>query len=300
MILGVFFVVQSSQRKSIRTLHTGETVMSTVRRPGAHRAYIREVSKQTTIVRLQGNEAPRSLHCTYLTSYASAGFLFFGTITHVEETIRTLVEGPSWQRNPIRFLILDLTLVAGVDMSAAEAFVRVQRLLASRRVMLVFCGFSLESNVGRSLGNVDLLEMEGVEVFATFSDALECGCLFDEQWWEATDGRFVRDGERLPENVVQQSENGDQGCWYVFIFSSLSLSFLNLAITLLVLPGRQVSSLAFEEAVAATPRNMELIEAGWRTIARGKLYQSRMLINSSSSRFPCRPLATGCRRSGRT
>lgn len=36
-----------------------------------------------------------------------------------------------------------------------------------------------------------------------------------------------------------------------------------------VLPGREASSLAFEEAVAATPRNLELIEAGWRTIARG-------------------------------
>ncbi|KZT66913.1 hypothetical protein DAEQUDRAFT_674125 [Daedalea quercina L-15889] len=206
----VFFVVQSSQRKSIRTLHTGETVMSTVRRPGAHRAYLREVSKQTTIVRLQG-------------------FLFFGTITHVEETIRTLVEGPSWHRNPIRFLILDLTLVAGVDMSAAEAFVRIQRLLASKRVMLVFCGFSLESNVGRSLRNVDLLEMEGVELFATFNDALE--------WTE---------------NVYLRT-------WF---------SSQKTETRAVVLPGRQVSSLAFEEAVAATPRNMELIEAGWRTIAR--------------------------------
>ena len=102
------------------------------------------------------------------------GFLFFGTITHVEETIRTLVEGAAWQRNPVRFLILDLALVAGVDMSAAEAFVRVQRILAARRVVLVFCGFSLESSVGRSLRNVDLLEMDGVELFATFNDALEC------------------------------------------------------------------------------------------------------------------------------
>ncbi|KAH9929173.1 sulfate transporter family-domain-containing protein [Fomitopsis serialis] len=206
----VFFVVQSSQRKSIRTLHTGETVMSTVRRPGAHRAYIREVSKQTTIVRLQG-------------------FLFFGTITHVEETIRTLVEGPTWQRSPMRFLILDLTLVPGVDMSAAEAFVRIQRLLASRRIVLVLCGFSLDSNVGRSLGNVDLLEMEGVELFATFNDALE--------WTENVYLRTWFSSQKTETHAV-------------------------------VLPGREASSLAFEEAVAATPRNMQLIEAGWRTIAR--------------------------------
>lgn len=52
--IGFFFVVQNSQRRSIRAIHTGETAMSTVRRPGAHRAYIREVSRQTMIVRLQG------------------------------------------------------------------------------------------------------------------------------------------------------------------------------------------------------------------------------------------------------
>ena len=102
------------------------------------------------------------------------GFLFFGTITQVEETMRTVVEGPSWQTHPIRFFILDLALVAGVDMSAAEAFVRIQRLLGSKGVVLVFCGFSDTSPIGRALRSVDLLEMDGVELFENFNDALEC------------------------------------------------------------------------------------------------------------------------------
>ena len=129
--------------------------MSTVRRPGSHRAFIREVSKQTTVMRLQG-------------------FLFFGTITHVEETMRTLVDGAEWNANPARFLVLDLSLVAGVDMSAAEAFVRVQRFLAAKQVILVFCGFDAEAPIGRALRSVDLLETDGVELFSTFNDALEC------------------------------------------------------------------------------------------------------------------------------
>lgn len=129
--------------------------MSTVRRPGAHRAYLREVSKQTTILRLQG-------------------FMFFGTIAHVEEAIRALLDEPTWRRSPIRFLVLDLSLVAGVDMSAAEAFVRVRRLLAGKKVVLVLCGCTVDSPVGRGLGNVGLLEMGGVELFETFSDAVEC------------------------------------------------------------------------------------------------------------------------------
>ncbi|KXN84899.1 hypothetical protein AN958_11925 [Leucoagaricus sp. SymC.cos] len=149
-----FFVVQNSQGKSIRVVYTGDTAMSAVRRPSLQRAYIREIAKQTTVLRLQG-------------------FLFFGTITYVEETIRNLIEGPSWQKNPIQFLVVDLTLVAGVDMSASEAFVRVQRLLSAKGVTLVFCGFSADSAVGKSLRSVDVLGAEGVELFSTFNDAME-------------------------------------------------------------------------------------------------------------------------------
>ena len=51
---GFFFVIQNSQLRSIRALHMGDTSMSAVRRPSLQRAYIREVSKQTTILRLHG------------------------------------------------------------------------------------------------------------------------------------------------------------------------------------------------------------------------------------------------------
>ena len=65
----------------------------------------REVSQQTTVLHLQG-------------------FLFFGTIMRVEETIHSLVTESAWVRAPVRFLVLDFALVLGVDLSAAEAFVR--------------------------------------------------------------------------------------------------------------------------------------------------------------------------------
>jgi len=51
---GFFFVVQNSQSRSIRAIFTGDTTMSAVRRPSLQRAYIREISKQTTVLRLQG------------------------------------------------------------------------------------------------------------------------------------------------------------------------------------------------------------------------------------------------------
>ena len=104
----------------------------------------------------------------------TTGFLFFGTISYVEETIRSVVEGPSWSKNPVRFLVLDLSLVHGVDMSSAEAFVRILRLLQQKYIALVFCGFEADSAVGKALQSVDVLGAEGVELFSTFNDAMEC------------------------------------------------------------------------------------------------------------------------------
>jgi len=187
--------------------------MSTVRRPSSQRAYIREVSKQTTVLRLQG-------------------FLFFGTITHVEETIRSLIDGPSWHRNPVRFLVLDLSLVAGVDMSSAEAFVRIQRLLSGKYVTLVFCGFSADSSIAKALQSVNVLGSEGVELFSTFNDAME---------W--TENAYLRAWFRSQKSETQTY----------------------------VLPGRQDADITYEqsavESLVGSPRRSHLHDVGIRTIA---------------------------------
>jgi SulP family sulfate permease len=102
--------------------------------------------------------------------------VFFGTITLVEDEIRKLLDLAIWQHNPIRFLIIDLTLVHGLDFSGAEAFVRVQRLLAAKDVLLILCGAAPTGQVGTALQSVDLWsDKEGVrvEVFASLNDALE-------------------------------------------------------------------------------------------------------------------------------
>ena len=105
---------------------------------------------------------------------SSVGFLFFGTITHVEETIRSVIEAPSWHQHPVKFLVVDLSLVGGIDMSSAEAFVRIHRLLSARCVTLVFCGFEVDSAIGKALSSVEVLGQPGVELFSTFNDAMEC------------------------------------------------------------------------------------------------------------------------------
>ncbi|KAH9989296.1 sulfate transporter family-domain-containing protein [Russula vinacea] len=208
----LFFVVQNSQRRSIRVIHTGEMTLSTVRRPSAHRAYLREVSQQTTVIQLQG-------------------FLFFGTITRVEETIRSLVTESAWIHAPIRFLALDFTLVLGVDLSAAEAFVRMQRLLSGLNVVLVICGAG-DGKIFRALDSVGLLELPDVEFFVTYNDAME--------WTE---------------NVYLRA-------WF---------ESSNVETKPVVLPGRQDSvRLDLQESLPHTPRRAQLRDAGRRTIASGE------------------------------
>ncbi|BEJ14864.1 hypothetical protein CspHIS471_0406310 [Cutaneotrichosporon sp. HIS471] len=153
----VFFVVQSSRRRPIRTVLSGSTAKSTVRRPRAQRAFIQRVGSQTCVMKLQG-------------------FLFFGTIGVVEDEIRKLLDIAEWEHNPIRFLVIDFALVSGLDFSSAEAFVRIQRLLAAKDVLLILCGAAPHSVVGTALRAVDLwADQEGtrVEVFGSLNDALE-------------------------------------------------------------------------------------------------------------------------------
>lgn len=153
----VFFVVQSSRRRPIRTVFSGATAKSTVRRPAAQRAFIQMVGSQTYVMKLQG-------------------FLFFGTIAVVEDEIRKLLDLAMWENNPIRFLIIDFALVGGLDFSSAEAFVRIQRLLAAKDVLLILCGAEPHGLVGTALRAVDLWADEDgsqVEVFRTLNDALE-------------------------------------------------------------------------------------------------------------------------------
>lgn len=66
--------------------------------------------------------------------------------------------------------------LVGVDFSAAEAFVRIQRLLEDKQVVLVLCGCPIDSSVGLALRSVDLWAdgaESKVEVFENLNDALE-------------------------------------------------------------------------------------------------------------------------------
>ncbi|KAI8091871.1 sulfate transporter family-domain-containing protein [Thamnidium elegans] len=129
----VFFVVQNARRsEAIRATFTAQYMRSTVRRLYRQERFLREVGGQIQIVKLQG-------------------YLFFGTIDQVERAIRAMLDEHEWDKHPIRFLILDLQLVQGLDFSAAEAFVRIRRLLRARQVYMIVCNVARKSDEEKAL-----------------------------------------------------------------------------------------------------------------------------------------------------
>jgi SulP family sulfate permease len=151
----VNFVVQTSRKSAIRATFSGEIAGSTVRRPPIQQQYLHEAGQQTLIMKL-------------------GGYLFFGTIVNVENTMRGLIEEEAFNRQPIRFLILDFSRVYGLDFSAAEAFTRINRVLRKRNVQTTISGLNVEGEVGKSLQNVGLFEPEsGVPIFEDLNSALE-------------------------------------------------------------------------------------------------------------------------------
>lgn len=152
-------VYQTSKISAIRASYSGEVAGSTVRRNAAQHRYLRNVGCQ--------------IHVTKL-----ANFLFFGTIVSVEERIRRLIDVEAFNERPIRFLILDMTRVTGIDYSAGEAFNRLNRLFNKKGVTVVMSGLSPDSPVGQSLLQVGLGEEGGdngnpVDMFNELNSALE-------------------------------------------------------------------------------------------------------------------------------
>ena len=150
----VSFVLQTSRISAVRGTLSGGVANSTVRRHPIQHRFLQSAGQQTHVMKL-------------------AGYLFFGTIVGVEKHIREMLN-VQFQQRPIRFLVLDLYNVDGVDFSAAEAFTRVNRLLKAKGVGLVICGITMNGEVGTSLCNVGLFDDEdGVLYCQTLNSALE-------------------------------------------------------------------------------------------------------------------------------
>lgn len=140
----VSLIFQTSRVSAIRGSYSGDIVSSTVRRNPSQHHYLHQVGRQMYIVKL-------------------TGYLFFGTIVSVEAKIRDLLGDSAFARQPIKYLILDMCHVTGLDYSAGEAFNTISRILDNKEVVLILSGVEPESQLGRNLRAVGLGN-NGIEV----------------------------------------------------------------------------------------------------------------------------------------
>ena len=124
LLASLSFVLQTSRVSAIRGNLSGGIANSTVRRHPIQHRFLQSAGQQTHVMKL-------------------AGYLFFGTIVGVESKVRSMLQD-QFQSRPIRFLVLDLYNVDGVDFSAAEAFTRINRILKAKGVELVICGVRMD------------------------------------------------------------------------------------------------------------------------------------------------------------
>lgn len=152
-----FFVIQASRKTPIRAIFSGSIAKSTVRRHYFQQKFLKQVAKQIYVCKL-------------------GGYMFFGTIGRVEKAIRQFLEERTFEENPMRYLVMDFTLVSGVDYSAAETFIRMRRLLDAKVIHLILSGVKDGSDVARSLQCVGMWSdgtEKGVKNFEDLNAALE-------------------------------------------------------------------------------------------------------------------------------
>ena len=135
----VLFVVNYGRIELVREVAFGETYHSNVDRPPAERAALRTSGDLVQILRVNG-------------------FVFFGSANGLLERIRKRVEAA-----PLRFLVIDLRRVTGVDSSGVVAFVKVMHLAEANGFELVFTG--APDQVRKQLGQGGVVESEGIVRF---------------------------------------------------------------------------------------------------------------------------------------
>jgi SulP family sulfate permease len=133
------FAVSYSRIELLHEVAFGETYRSNVDRPPAERAALRTMSERVEVLRVNG-------------------FVFFGSANVLLERIRKRVEA-----GPVRFMLLDLRRVSGVDSSTVASFVKVTHLAEANGFELVLAGAS--DPVREQLARGGVVASEGIVRF---------------------------------------------------------------------------------------------------------------------------------------
>jgi SulP family sulfate permease len=116
-IAAIFFVITYSRIKIIRNILNGRVYHSKVDRPKVHRDLLTERGIEIYILRLQG-------------------FIFFGTIQAILETIRARIGDKT--QPVLKYILLDFQQVSHLDSSAVFGITRLKQLAQSNGILMVW------------------------------------------------------------------------------------------------------------------------------------------------------------------
>ncbi|MGK7872505.1 MAG: SLC26A/SulP transporter family protein [Xenococcaceae cyanobacterium] len=157
----LLFVITYSNLQVIKNTLSGLTCHSNFERAFHQKKILRKEGRQIYILRLQG-------------------YLFFGTSNSLLENIRQRLSDT--QLPPMKFVLLDLRLVSGLDNSAVLSFVKLKQLARQQGFSLVFT--SLSSKDEQQLHKGGCLMRDSIcQVFSDLDRGLEwCeNCILDQQ-----------------------------------------------------------------------------------------------------------------------
>jgi SulP family sulfate permease len=99
--------------------------------------------------------------------------MFFGTVNQLDSHIQKLLSN----ENYVKYVVLDFSLISGVDYSGVETFVRIKKHLEETKTHLVFCELNAIETALRETGIFDLddnvADRTFVHIFESINDALE-------------------------------------------------------------------------------------------------------------------------------
>lgn len=154
----VSFVIENARRPVISGIFSGDIARSTVLRHPKQQEFLSNVGNQIYVLKLQGS-------------------LFFGSIGGLEKKVRERFDLYNFEKQPIRYLILDMKSVLTLDFSAAEGLKRIRNLVNEKKSFLIISSVQQDDDVVKSLKNAGLWsceeDEERIQLFGDLNSALE-------------------------------------------------------------------------------------------------------------------------------
>lgn len=137
LVACLLFVVKYSSSRVIRNRLSGMIFRSKFNRSPPEQKLLQKQGEQISIMLLQG-------------------YLFFGTTSSLLSEVRRDLQAVREQ--PVRFMILDFRLVSGLDSSAVNSFLKLEKLTAQYNVTFLYT--NLTANIAHKLQTNGLIQAE--------------------------------------------------------------------------------------------------------------------------------------------